>query len=493
MKFINKKLLALFIIFGILIVSCSKEDIIDEPEEPTVSTRFNTTTDRVVLNHEFRAAWLTTAYKLDWPGSYTNATEQQNYLISLIDKIYGLNMNVVLFQAMTSSAAFYRSTILPWTDYLTGTQGQDPGYDPLQVAINAAHAKGMELHVWMNPLRVGSATGTYASNHPAVLHPTWYSTYAGVRYWNAGLPEVRQHLRNVVKEVIEKYDIDGIHFDDYFYPDGLKSTPGTWDDSQAFALYGNGLTLNQWRERNIDLMVQGIYDEVKANDNKVLFGISPSGQIANSLALYANPITWLTNKWVDYLAPQMYWQIGHATADFSGLASYWHANSSGVGIIPGIAAYRLGESGFPNISEFLNEVKISRSYSTMRGNCWFRTEHITTQSQVGINTISMSNYIKTSIYKYKSLVPKLGVISQSVPSVPSVTMNQTTLSWNDVANATEYAVYVLERDGTTSNWDASMVYKGTSKSYIGTSKKNYIVIALNGREKSTYQQVLYIQ
>lgn len=491
MKSTEKKLLTAIVCFGLLVVSCSKDNITPEPEGP--SNQFNVSTDKVVLNHEFRAAWLTTAYKLDWPGSYTNASDQQNYLISLIDKIYNLNMNVVLFQGMTSSAAFYRSTILPWTDYLTGTQGQDPGYDPLQVAITTAHAKGMELHVWMNPLRVGSATGTYAANHPAVLHPSWYCTYSGVRYWNAGLPEVRQHLRNVVKEVIENYDIDGIHFDDYFYPDGLKTTPGTWDDSQAFAQYGNGLTLNQWRERNIDLMVQGIYEEVKANDTKILFGISPSGQIANSLALYANAVTWLTNKWVDYLAPQMYWQIGHATANFSSLASYWHANSSGVGIIPGVAAYRLGESGFPNISEYLNEVLVCRNYTSMKGNCWFRTEHITSLSQVGVNTISMNNYIKTVIYKYKSLVPKLGINSQSVPVSPVVTVNQTSISWSDVPNATEYAVYVLERDGTTVNWNASLVYKGTNKSFTGTSKKNYIVIALNGREKSSYQQVYYIQ
>lgn len=474
-----------------LIISCSKDST--KPDTNPDTKQFNELTDKVVMNHEFRAAWLTTAYKLDWPGSYTNASDQRNYLISLIDKIANLNMNVVLFQGMTSSAAFYKSDLLPWTDYLTGTQGQDPGYDPLQVAIDEAHAKGMELHIWMNPLRVGSATGTYASNHPAVLHPTWYSTYNNVRYWNPGLPEVRQFLVDVVREVVRKYDVDGVHFDDYFYPDGLKTSAGTWDDSQAFAIYGNGLTLNQWREKNIDLMVQQIYEGVKAEDTKVLFGISPSGQIANALALYANPVTWLKNKWVDYIAPQMYWQIGHSTADFGALASYWNANSNGVSIIPGLAAYRLGESGFPNISEFLNEVNLTRSYSTMKGNCWFRTQFIVSTSEVGLNTVSFNTYLKTQIYKNKTLVPKLGLNSQAVPSAPVVTLVNKTISWAAVSGATGYAVYKIERSGTSVNWTPTLLYNGSNLSYTGESGSNYIVIAYNGREKSEYQKVVYIK
>lgn len=481
---------ALFLLSVFIVYSCSKDTLTPDPDK---GDEFNSLTDKVVMKHEFRAAWLTTAYKLDWPGSYTGAGAQQSYLVSLIDKIYNLNMNVVLFQAMTSSAAFYQSDLLPWTDYLTGTQGQNPGFDPLQVAIDAAHSRGMELHVWMNPLRVGSATGTYTPTHPAVLHPDWYSTYNNVRYWNPGLPEVREFLVDVVQEVLSRYDVDGIHFDDYFYPDGLKNTPGTWNDSQAYAQYGGGLTLNQWRESNINLMVQQIYNGVKEVKPGVLFGISPSGQIANALALYANPVTWLTNKWVDYLAPQMYWQIGHSTADFAALAGYWHANSSGVGIIPGIAAYRLGESGFPNISEFLNEVSICRNYSSMAGNCWFRTEHITSTSDIGVNTVSFSNYIKNNIYKNKALVPKLGTYSQSVPSAPVLTVTGNNISWATVTNATSYAVFRLDRNGNSVNWDAALVQKGTSLSYNGISGTNYIVIALNGREKSDFQKVVYIE
>ncbi len=492
MNFKFEKLSLWLIISIFTLYSCSKDAT--TPSGDNQDSKFNSLTDRVVMKHEFRAAWLTTAYKLDWPGTVTGASAQQSYLVSLIDKIYNLNMNVVLFQGMTSAAAFYHSDLLPWTDYLTGTQGQDPGYDPLQVAIDAAHSKGMELHIWMNPLRVGSATGTYASNHPAVLHPSWYSTYGGVRYWNPGLPEVRQFLVSVVREVIKNYDVDGVHFDDYFYPDGLKSSPGTWDDSQAYAQYGNGLTLNQWREKNIDMMVQEIYNGVKEEDPTVLFGISPSGQIANALALYANPVTWLTNKWVDYLAPQMYWQIGHSTADFAALASYWQANSSGVGIIPGLAAYRLGESGFPNLSEFLNEVTICRNYSTMKGNCWFRTEHITSVSDVGLNTVSFSTYLKTNIYKYRALVPKLGVNSSAIPSAPVVTLTQKSISWAPVTNATAYAVFKLIRNSTTkTNWDTDLVYKGTALTFTGTIGANYVVLALNGREKSDFQKVVYIE
>lgn len=486
---------AVIAIIGFAIISCSKSDVIPDPDpepEPTLSLQFNASTDQLTINHEFRAAWLTTAYKLDWPGNTTGATAQSSLLVSLIDKIYNLNMNVVLFQAMTSSATFYPSEILPWTDYLTGTQGVDPGYDPLQVAIDAAHSRGMELHVWMNPLRVGSTTQNYAANHPALLHPTWYSTYNNVRYWNPGLPEVRTYLENVIKEVLNNYDIDGIHFDDYFYPDGLKTNPGTWDDSQAFALYGGTMTLAQWRENNINLMVQACYNAVKDVKPKALFGISPSGQIANALALYANPLTWMSNKWVDYLAPQQYWQIGHSTADFSNLTLYWHNNNNGVSIIPGLAPYRLGESGFPYLSEFQNEVNLTRSYSSMKGNCWFRTEHIVNTSIVGSNTLSMSSFIKNNIYKSKSLVPKIGLYTENTPATPSITLNQRVISWQSISGATGYAVYELEREGTSTKWNANLKYEGNNTTYEGSTKKNYIVLAKNGRTKSSYQQVVFI-
>ncbi len=237
-RFIKK--FSTLILLSLIIWSCSKDNLDpdgdpDDPIETEKPKQFNPATDNIIIKHELRAAWLTTAYKLDWPSTATGADNQKNLLVSLINNLKNLNINVIYFQVMTSCEAFYPSQIFPWSAYITGTQGQNPGYDPLAIALEAAHSRGMELHAWINPLRVGSVSTNNVATHPAVLYPNRYSVYNNVRYWNAGLPEVRTFLQNAVKELINNYDIDGVHFDDYFYPDGLKTTPGTWDDAAAFA------------------------------------------------------------------------------------------------------------------------------------------------------------------------------------------------------------------------------------------------------------------
>jgi len=189
-----------------------------------------------------RAAWVTTVYGLDWPAGTTGSTAQTSALINTIEKLKNLNINVIFFQAMSSCETMYASSILPWSRYLTGNYGQNPGYDPLAVAVQAAHERGIEIHAWLNPLRLGSSTITYPAGHPALLHPEWYCTYKGTRYWNAGIPEVRTYLQDVAKEILTKYDVDGIHFDDYFYPDGLKTTPDTWDDAATYQQYKGSFT-----------------------------------------------------------------------------------------------------------------------------------------------------------------------------------------------------------------------------------------------------------
>ncbi|PKP06576.1 MAG: hypothetical protein CVU10_03155 [Bacteroidetes bacterium HGW-Bacteroidetes-5] len=484
-----KKIL-IFCTMSLIIYSCSKENL--EPDNPPITPppstekpkQFNTSTDNLIIKHELRAAWLTTAWKLDWPGTTTGADNQRNLLISIINNLKSLNINVIYFQAMTSCEAFYSSSIFPWSSYITGTQGQNPGFDPLAVAIEAAHSRGMELHAWINPLRVGAVTTVNVPSHPAVLYPNRYSEYKGVRYWNAGLPEVRVFLQDAVKEIVNNYNVDGIHFDDYFYPDGLKSSADTWNDSAAYALYGAGKTLNEWRENNIDMMVKAVNEAIKGAKAKAVFGISPSGQYANTLALYANPITWMNNKWIDYLAPQIYWQIGHSTADFDKLARFWSSSSAGVPVFPGLAAYRLGESGFPTVTEFLNQVSLCRALPNINGNVWFRTEHILKDP--------MNSFIKQNLYQTPSLVPKIGTYNTTIPQAPSVSLSQKIITWNFVDNATEYVVYELQRIGTGNDWNAVIRYKGGNTTFSGESTKNYVVIAVNGREKSTYQKVVYV-
>lgn len=453
------------------------------------SQEYNSTKDVVLLKHEFRAAWLTTVGNYDWPPKNTTGEVQRAALISMIDRLKVLNFNVVLFQIRPSSDAFYKSQLVPWSMYLTGTQGLDPGFDPLAVAIQACHERGMELHAWLNPYRIGSTSNILASNHPAVIHPDWSIIFENNRYLNPGMPEVKAHLQDVIKEIINNYAVDGIHFDDYFYPAGAKSTtaPFGFNDKATFDKYGGTLSIDEWREKNVNDMVRDVNLMIKALNPKVVFGISPQGVQANSMTVYADATEWLQNKWLDYLAPQIYWQIGHPTADFNTVIRYWNTNSNGVPIIPGLAAYKYGDSAYPfyTLQEIQNEVNLGRTLSSVTGNCWFRVAYFQTNS--------LGTYIQSTIYPSPSLLPKLGGFSEPVPASPVTTLNQKTISWNAVSNAKLYAVYELVRDGNTSNWNAHSCQISTALSYTGLSGKNFLVIAINGKEKSGYDKVIYVQ
>jgi len=470
-------------------LSCSKDkkpevDPVDEP-----SVQFNPSTDNIVLKHEFRAAWLTTVGNYDWPVKGASAASQSAALVSIIEQLKNLNFNVILFHVRPTSDAFYNSDLVPWSYYLTGTQGIDPGYDPLAVAIEEAHKRGMEVHAWLNPYRIGSTSITLASNHPAVLHPEWSIVYGSNRYLNPGLPAVKSHLKDVVTEIIQNYDVDGIHFDDYFYPSGAKSSsnPFGFNDQATYNTYGGGLTVDAWREANVDEMVQDIGNTVKTLNPKVIYGISPQGKQDNSMTVYADAQSWLQHKWVDYLSPQIYWQIGHPTADFSSVLSYWNSNANGIPIIPGLAAYKYGDPDYPayTLVEFLNEVTLGRSYASVFGNCWFRVANIF--------NAALSSYVRGTLYPYKSLIPKLGSdTSTPIPAAPTASLSIKAVTWNTVTNATSYAVYELERIEKSVSWKANCKQIGTGTTYQGSSGKNYIVIAVNGREKSASSNVIFI-
>ncbi len=465
--------------------SCSKDSIMPEEPDNKLPLQFDPSQDIVLINHELRGAWVTTAWKLDWPGNITDLNAQREQLIYLIDNLHKQNINVIFFQVMTSCEAFYKSDIFPWSAYLTNEQGRDPGYDPLRVAIDAAHERGMEVHAWMNPLRVGSVNTQNISSHPAVKYPERYCVYKNVRYWNAGLPEVRDFLADAVKEIIYKYNVDGIHFDDYFYPDGLRASTLEWDDSKSFAKYGGSLDIHSWREKNIDLMVQRVYNAVKEANEDVIFGISPSGRRENSIALYADPVSWLNNRWIDYLAPQLYWQIGHPTADFYSLSTFWNSRSNSIPIFPGIAAYRLGETGFPSVLEFTNQIELGRTLPNLKGNIWFRTEHILKEP--------LRSHIKGTLYKYPSLVAPLGKDANLNIEAPTLSFKgnlqiEASSNLNDV----DFIFYKLERIDLTNRWRAQLVQQGKDNTFRGEKNVNYIGVVKKNRAISNHSSVVYI-
>jgi len=466
------KHLPIIFLLGFMVWSCHDDDDDDLIDRPYDSAK-----DEIVVDKkEIRAAWITTVGNYDWPITKGIPDAQMNELTAQLTRCQTLNFNAVILQVRPVADAFYPSQLEPWSVYLTGVQGQDPGYDPLKYAIDEAHRLGMEFHAWLNPYRIGSTSAVLASNHVALKNPSWVVVFQNQHYFNPGLPEVRAHLVAVVKDIVSRYEVDAIHFDDYFYPYGAKSTstPFGFDDQAAFEKYGNGKDVHTWRADNVNLMVSEVSQAIKAIKPGVLFGISPSGRRENSIDLYADPFIWLQNKWIDYLAPQIYWEFGHATADFGKQASFWNANSFGVPMVIGIAAYKFKDSAYPAysiVNEIGRQIEEVRRNTNLHGCFYFRMKFL--------ENTELFNYLKTK-YAWKSVLPAMGKLTAPTVSTPLVSVSGTQLSWNSVSGAKNYAVYVLEKDVKLGNtFQAHAVQINSVKSFSGTSGKSYFVTALN--------------
>lgn len=468
--------LIVFVLFSMFIASCNKdgEDLF---EEDTIDRPYDPSKDQIVKQKsEFRGAWISTVYNLDWPTTKGNPDAQKSELINILDRCQSLNFNAVVLQVRPMADSFYPSSLEPWSSYLTGNQGIDPGYDPLQFAIEEAHKRGMELHAWLNPYRVGPPTLQLASDHPAIVHPEWIVDFKDMRYYNPGIPEVRAHLKNVIYDIISRYSVDAIHFDDYFYPGGAKSTadPFGFNDKAAFEKYGNGMDVHSWREKNINEMVSEVSQLIHSKKPDVLFGISPSGRRENSLALYADPLIWLDNHYIDYLAPQVYWEFGHPTADFGTLALYWNSNSKGVSMLIGIAAYKFNDPAVPafaDVEEYGRQIDLIRKNANLDGCLFFRVKNL--------ENVVLYNYLKNT-FKGKSLLPVMKKTDLPVPSSPVVSMNGNEMVWSNVDHAGKYVIYVLEKDKAKKNsFNAIGLEITTKNSYSGQNGKSYFVTAVN--------------
>ena len=490
----------------LVVASCgSKSDLdpdsgkTDPKPDPTPAEnyKYNAAKDKILLYHEFRAAWLTTVGGYDWPAGIKDAYAQQTSLRNMIHSIKSVNCNVVIMQVCCNSDAMWDSEILPWSSVLTGTQGKDPGYDPLAIAVQTAHGDGMEIHAWINPMRIGSATSARADNHPAKLHPDWVQQYGSNLYWDPANPEVIEYLNSMAKELMTKYDLDGLHIDDYFYPDGLKGDAKEWDDSEEYALYGGGLSLEKWRESNINKVVKALYDGVHSVKPDKVFGVSPAGRLPLTRYLYADPVQWVEQGTVDYLAPQIYWHHGHSTAPFLPTMNTWKevaiagGAANQIPVITGLAPYRLGETGFTN-EEFKQEVEDCRKADWVIGNIWFRTAHLI--------ALSFANYVKSNIYLKESLIPKVGKgfnNTTGAPAAPTVSLSGKVIKWNAVAGADGYALYELVKQSSTTSgavtWKAELVTKGDMLQYSGSSKKNYAVLSYKGKNYSKLSSVVYVE
>ncbi|MFN4975808.1 MAG: glycoside hydrolase family 10 protein [Bacteroidota bacterium] len=399
---------------------------------------FSSLAQSISPNYEFRGVWVATVENIDWPKSKQLSPEEQRAsFIRLLDMHQKNGMNAIVMQVRPSGDAFYPSTLEPWSEYLTGKQGlaPDPYYDPLEFMIKETHQRGMEFHAWLNPYRAvfNITRSSIAPNHPTLQHPDWFLVYGDKKYFNPGLPEVRKFTVAVVKDLVKRYDIDAVHMDDYFYPYRIPNKE--FPDEKTFQLLGKGMNKDDWRRSNCDSIILNLHHAIREVKPAVKFGISPFGvwrnlsqdpMGSNTKAgqtnyddLYADILLWLQKGWIDYVVPQLYWERGHALADYSVLLKWWNDNSYGRQLYIGQGFYRAGSNaGWKNPNELPAQIKELRSYRSTQGSVYFSSKSFDN------NPNGWCDSLRNNYYKYPALVPAMPWIDDSSPDAPRVTKKE---------------------------------------------------------------------
>jgi uncharacterized lipoprotein YddW (UPF0748 family) len=363
--------------------------------------------------NEFRGAWVSTVYNLDWPSrAGLPAETQKAQLRAILDKAAQLHLNAILLQVRPAGDALYPSRYEPWSQFLTGQQGRSPGYDPLAFAIAEAHARGIELHAWINPFRAAtSATGYLAPNHVAKKHPDWVRRFGTQLWLDPGDPAARSYVLDVIADIARRYDVDGIHIDDYFYPYPLHPGEAVFPDNETWQRFGqkSGLSRADWRRENINDFVHSLYRKVKSIRPSARVGISPFGiwrpgvpasieaQLDAYAQLFADAREWLRQGWCDYLAPQLYWSIEPPKQSFPVLLEWWRSQSRGTPIWPGIATERIGPER--PAREIISEIELSRRGTNSPGHIHWSMKALM-RNQGGIDDL-----LRGAVYAEKSGVP----------------------------------------------------------------------------------------
>ncbi|MGB4398419.1 MAG: family 10 glycosylhydrolase [Daejeonella sp.] len=374
---------------------------------------------------ELRGVWISTHISLDWPNRTQTPTQQQTALRGILDHNKATGMNAAYFQVRSQSDAMYPSTLEPWSYYLTNNQGTPPSplWDPLQYALDETKKRGMEFHAWINPYRaVATATSQnntalYSSTHVSRSHPEWMLTVGNVKILNPGLAEVRDHVTNVIVDIVKRYDVDGIHFDDYFYPTGVIADDAAYNaDPRGFPATAAGRA--DWRRDNVNLLIKRVSDSINVLKPWVKFGVSPSGIYRSSTdpsigsptsagalqhysSLFADTKKWIQSGWVDYLTPQVYWFIGQTGSDYKLLVPWWNNNAYGRHIYIGMADYKVNTAGWTSRSEIPNQVRINRANPNVFGQTHFRHAFL-----VG-NLLNYRDSLRQRFYNKPALLPAM--------------------------------------------------------------------------------------
>jgi len=386
--------------------------------------------------YEMRAAWVATVDQIDWPsrGNYQPEKQRQEFR-EMLDMHQKNGMNAVVVQVRPATDAFYPSQFEPWSEWLTGKQGKapDPFYDPLQFMIEETHKRGMEFHAWFNPYRAvfNIKTSSVAPNHITRQKPEWFLTYGDKKYFDPGIPEVRNYLTEAIREVVKNYAVDAIHFDDYFYPYRL---PGKeFPDAKSFATFGAGMNKEDWRRSNVDSIILQLSQMIKMEKPWMKFGISPFGVWRNSDRdpigsptkggqtnyddLYADVLLWLKKGWIDYVTPQLYWERGHKLVAYETLLDWWSKYTFGRHLYIGHGIYRVNDvnnAKWKNPEELPAQLQLLRNNEQVQGSMYFSSKSFRNNPN-GWNDSLQNNY-----YRFKALVPIMPWLDTTAPGMPSV-------------------------------------------------------------------------
>lgn len=393
---------------------------------------------------EFRAAWVATVDNIDWPTKRgLPAAAQRKELIRIMDVAKGMRLNALVLQIRPSADALYPSSLEPWSEYLTGRQGTppNPSYDPLAFAVTEAHKRGLELHVWLNPYRANhpAQKGPLAPNHLARTNPTVVERYGRYLWMNPGEPAVKKRFIDVTRDVVKRYDIDGVHIDDYFYPYKERGADGKlldFPDADTYARYGGGLSVGDWRRKNVDDMVRDLYRTIKAERRSVKFGISPFGiyrpgvpagtkaGVDQYADLYADAEKWLVEGWCDYYSPQLYWPIKQTPQAYPTLLKYWLSVNPKkrhlwIGNFTGRTNPRDGNW---RPREVQDQIALTRSMGA-GGNVHFSMKAFTG------NFNGISDALRGGEYAVPALVPASPWLGATPPAEPALTRDGGRFSW----------------------------------------------------------------
>lgn len=439
---------------------------------------------------EFRAAWVATVNNIDWPSKPgLSIKEQQAEAIELLDLMVENGLNAVILQVRPCADAFYPSQLEPWSSYLTGTQGQDPGWDPLAFWIQEAHDRNLEFHAWINPFRVAQkADDPLSTKHVAFDFPEWIVEYGGKLYFNPALEETRLFIAQVVQDLVSRYDVDAIHCDDYFYPYPVAGE--VFPDAIQFATNPRHFKPDQiddWRRNNVDLTVQLISQTIKETKPWVKFGISPFGVwrnidkdargsmtqagVTNYDDLYADILKWLKYGWIDYVTPQLYWRIGHPVVNYITLIDWWNENSFNRDVYIGHALYRIDANSkteeWREADQIPKQIELTRSASNVQGSAFYSVKHLKR------NLLGLQDKLQTQLYATPALVPPMPWIDFRAPATPKWDKKgRRKLSWEapafkDSADAAvRYILYRTEKGKTFSQEDVLEIYTITKEQFL---------------------------